>query len=175
MFQCRFVHARATVEDGFLQPSGGRRSGGHFDDPSFPPVGRGRQGGPVLATFRIPGGDRDCVDCGTGPRRVARIRAIRSGALAPLDDVRIHIAIGPHAAARAATQEDVLRSLHVHRIPEIAALRLPIKDCPTLGRRIQPDIAIARHMMMFPCMAISSLVLGLNLLADGMREISLRD
>jgi peptide/nickel transport system permease protein len=30
-------------------------------------------------------------------------------------------------------------------------------------------------MSVFPCVAISSLVLGLNLLADGLREISLRD
>ncbi len=31
------------------------------------------------------------------------------------------------------------------------------------------------HMTIFPCIAISSLVLGFNLLADGLREISLRD
>lgn len=31
------------------------------------------------------------------------------------------------------------------------------------------------HMTVLPCIAISSLVLGLNLLADGLREISLRD
>ncbi len=31
------------------------------------------------------------------------------------------------------------------------------------------------HMAMFPCLAISSLVLGFNLLADGLREVSLRD
>jgi peptide/nickel transport system permease protein len=31
------------------------------------------------------------------------------------------------------------------------------------------------HMTVFPCLAISSLVLGFNLLADGMREVSLRD
>ena len=31
------------------------------------------------------------------------------------------------------------------------------------------------HMAVFPCLAISSFVLGLNLLADGMREISIRD
>jgi peptide/nickel transport system permease protein len=31
------------------------------------------------------------------------------------------------------------------------------------------------HMSLFPCMAISSLVVGFNLLADGLREISLRD
>jgi peptide/nickel transport system permease protein len=27
------------------------------------------------------------------------------------------------------------------------------------------------HMALFPCLAISSLVLGLNLLADGIREV----
>ncbi len=31
------------------------------------------------------------------------------------------------------------------------------------------------HMTLFPCIAISSLILGFNLLADGVREISLRD
>ena len=31
------------------------------------------------------------------------------------------------------------------------------------------------HMTAFPCIAISSLILGFNLLADGLREISLRD
>ncbi len=31
------------------------------------------------------------------------------------------------------------------------------------------------HMAIFPCVAISSLVLGLNLLSDGLREISLND
>lgn len=31
------------------------------------------------------------------------------------------------------------------------------------------------HMTVFPCLAISSLVLGFNLLADGLREVSLRD
>jgi len=31
------------------------------------------------------------------------------------------------------------------------------------------------HMSIFPCIAISSLVIGFNFLADGMREISLRD
>ena len=33
----------------------------------------------------------------------------------------------------------------------------------------------APHMTLFPCVAISSLILGFNLLADGLREISLRD
>ena len=31
------------------------------------------------------------------------------------------------------------------------------------------------HMTVFPCVAISSLILGFNLLADGLREISMRD
>lgn len=31
------------------------------------------------------------------------------------------------------------------------------------------------HMTIFPCIAISSLILGFNLLADGLREVSLRD
>jgi len=31
------------------------------------------------------------------------------------------------------------------------------------------------HMSLFPCAAISSLVVGFNLLADGLREISMRD
>ena len=31
------------------------------------------------------------------------------------------------------------------------------------------------HMAVFPAIAISSLILGFNLLADGLREISLRD
>ncbi|MGI9310274.1 MAG: ABC transporter permease [bacterium] len=31
------------------------------------------------------------------------------------------------------------------------------------------------HMTLFPCIAISSLILGFNLLADGLREVSLRD
>ncbi len=38
------------------------------------------------------------------------------------------------------------------------------------------SIALAfPHMTVIPCIAISSLVLGFNLLADGLREISLRD
>ena len=31
------------------------------------------------------------------------------------------------------------------------------------------------HMTVFPCIAISSLILGFNLMADGLLEISLRD
>lgn len=36
-------------------------------------------------------------------------------------------------------------------------------------------LLIFPHMAIFPCIAISTLVLGFNLLADGMREVSLRD
>ena len=36
-------------------------------------------------------------------------------------------------------------------------------------------LSSAPHMALFPCAAISSLVVGFNLLADGLREISLRD
>ncbi len=36
-------------------------------------------------------------------------------------------------------------------------------------------IMIFPHMALTPCIAISSLVLGFNLLADGLREVSLRD
>jgi peptide/nickel transport system permease protein len=35
--------------------------------------------------------------------------------------------------------------------------------------------AMASNAMIWPALAISSLVLGLNLLADAVREISLRD
>jgi peptide/nickel transport system permease protein len=31
------------------------------------------------------------------------------------------------------------------------------------------------HMALFPCIAISSVVLGFNLVADGLREVALRD
>jgi peptide/nickel transport system permease protein len=33
----------------------------------------------------------------------------------------------------------------------------------------------AAHAMVIPALAVSSLVLGFNLLADGLREISLKD
>ncbi len=39
----------------------------------------------------------------------------------------------------------------------------------------QPLGSFAGHMAIVPALAISSLVLGFNLLADGLREISLRD
>jgi peptide/nickel transport system permease protein len=45
---------------------------------------------------------------------------------------------------------------------------LMIKEAVPLG-------AFAGHMMLVPAIALSSLILGFNLLADGLREISLRD
>jgi peptide/nickel transport system permease protein len=49
---------------------------------------------------------------------------------------------------------------------------------PDWGGMVNEARAMAQafpHMVLFPCLAISSLVLGLNLLADGLREISLND
>ena len=56
-------------------------------------------------------------------------------------------------------------------------LGLPPPD-PDWGGMINETRAMAMvfpHMALFPGIAISSLVLGFNLLADGLREISLRD
>jgi len=56
-------------------------------------------------------------------------------------------------------------------------LGLPPPD-PDWGGMINENRAMALvvpHMTIFPCIAISSLVLGFNLLADGLREISLKD
>ncbi|MCH7485575.1 MAG: ABC transporter permease [Proteobacteria bacterium] len=56
-------------------------------------------------------------------------------------------------------------------------LGLPPPD-PDWGGMINETRAMAMafpHMTVFPCIAISSLILGFNLLADGLREISLRD
>ncbi len=56
-------------------------------------------------------------------------------------------------------------------------LGLPPPD-PDWGGMINEARAIALafpHMTIFPCVALSSLVLGFNLVADGLREISLRD
>lgn len=56
-------------------------------------------------------------------------------------------------------------------------LGLPPPD-PDWGGMINETRSMAMafpHMTVAPCLAISSLVLGLNLLADGLREISLRD
>ncbi len=56
-------------------------------------------------------------------------------------------------------------------------LGLPPPD-PDWGRMISEGrqmIQVFPHISLFPCLAISSLVLGFNLMADGLREISLRD
>ncbi len=56
-------------------------------------------------------------------------------------------------------------------------LGLPPPD-PDWGGMINETRQMAMvfpHMALFPCIAISSLILGFNLLADGLREISLRD
>jgi peptide/nickel transport system permease protein len=56
-------------------------------------------------------------------------------------------------------------------------LGLPPPD-PDWGGMVNETRAMAAFapwMTVFPCIAISSLVLGLNLLADGLREISLKD
>ena len=56
-------------------------------------------------------------------------------------------------------------------------LGLPPPD-PDWGGMINEARAIALafpHMTILPCIALSSLVLGFNLVADGLREISLRD
>ncbi len=56
-------------------------------------------------------------------------------------------------------------------------LGLPPPD-PDWGGMINETRQMAMafpHMTIFPCIAISSLILGFNLLADGLREIALRD
>lgn len=56
-------------------------------------------------------------------------------------------------------------------------LGLPPPD-PDWGGMVNETRQLAMtfpHMAVFPCIAISSLVLGFNLLADGLREVSLRD
>ena len=56
-------------------------------------------------------------------------------------------------------------------------LGLPPPD-PDWGGMINETRQMAMafpHMTLFPCVAISSLILGFNFLADGLREISLRD
>jgi peptide/nickel transport system permease protein len=56
-------------------------------------------------------------------------------------------------------------------------LGLPPPD-PNWGNLIAENRTVALtapHSTVFPCIAISTLVLGLNMLADGLREISLRD
>ena len=56
-------------------------------------------------------------------------------------------------------------------------LGLPPPD-PDWGGMINETRQMAMSfpwMTVFPCLAISSLVLGFNLLADGLREVSMRD
>ena len=56
-------------------------------------------------------------------------------------------------------------------------LGLPPPD-PDWGGMINETRSMAMafpHMVLYPCFAISSLILGFNLLADGLREVSLRD
>jgi peptide/nickel transport system permease protein len=56
-------------------------------------------------------------------------------------------------------------------------LGLPPPD-PDWGKMISEARQVAQqapHGIIFPCLALSSLVLGFNLLADALREISLRD
>jgi peptide/nickel transport system permease protein len=56
-------------------------------------------------------------------------------------------------------------------------LGLPPPD-PDWGGMINETRVMAMsfpHMALFPCLAISSLVLGFNLVADGLREVALRD
>jgi peptide/nickel transport system permease protein len=56
-------------------------------------------------------------------------------------------------------------------------LGLPPPD-PDWGGMINETRQMAMafpHMTIYPCLAVSSLILGFNLLADGLREISLRD
>jgi peptide/nickel transport system permease protein len=56
-------------------------------------------------------------------------------------------------------------------------LGLPPPD-PDWGGMIKDaysEMSVTPHTSLFPCLAISSLVVGFNLLADGLREISLRD
>ncbi|MFQ6022853.1 MAG: ABC transporter permease [Acidiferrobacterales bacterium] len=56
-------------------------------------------------------------------------------------------------------------------------LGLPPPD-PDWGGMVNENRQMAMvfpHMTLFPCFAISSLILGFNLLADGLREISMRD
>ncbi|MCB9957500.1 MAG: ABC transporter permease [Rhodospirillaceae bacterium] len=56
-------------------------------------------------------------------------------------------------------------------------LGLPPPD-PNWGNLIAENrevVFTSPHSTLFPCIAISSLVLGLNMLADGLREVSLKD
>jgi peptide/nickel transport system permease protein len=51
----------------------------------------------------------------------------------------------------------------------------PDPDWGTMVNQGRPMAMVFPHMVLYPCAAITSLVLGFNLLADGLREISLKD
>ncbi len=51
----------------------------------------------------------------------------------------------------------------------------PDPDWGGMVNETRPMALAFPHMSLFPCIAISSLILGFNLVADGLREISLRD
>ncbi|MEM7122017.1 MAG: ABC transporter permease [Pseudomonadota bacterium] len=51
----------------------------------------------------------------------------------------------------------------------------PDPDWGSMVSQARAMITVFPHMAIFPSIAISSLVIGFNLLADGLREISLRD
>ncbi|MBT5413469.1 MAG: ABC transporter permease [Rhodospirillaceae bacterium] len=51
----------------------------------------------------------------------------------------------------------------------------PTPDWGTMVSEARPLALAFPYMVVFPCIAISSLILGFNLMADGLREISLRD
>ncbi len=51
----------------------------------------------------------------------------------------------------------------------------PTPDWGGMVNESRQMLIIFPHMAIFPCIAISTLVLGFNLLADGMREVSLKD
>jgi peptide/nickel transport system permease protein len=51
----------------------------------------------------------------------------------------------------------------------------PAPDWGLMIKEAVPLGSFAGHMMIIPALALSSLILGFNMLADGLREISLRD
>jgi len=51
----------------------------------------------------------------------------------------------------------------------------PAPDWGLMIKEAVPLGSFAGHMMLIPALALSSLILGFNMLADGLREISLRD
>ena len=57
----------------------------------------------------------------------------------------------------------------------LAEVNLPDPDWGGMVKETYAYLSSDPHMALIPCAAISSLVVGFNLLADGLREISLRD